>query len=44
MKNYIPIVELRDEQYGGPQRIRVIDTSKFSALHGEFVKWLKGRK
>lgn len=44
MKTYAPIVELRDEQYGGPQRIRVIDTSKFSTLHTEFVKWLKTKK
>ncbi|MDE1865257.1 MAG: hypothetical protein KGH94_01295 [Candidatus Micrarchaeota archaeon] len=44
MKSYTPIVELRDEQYGAPQRIRVIDTSKFSVLHAEFVKWLKEKK
>jgi hypothetical protein len=44
MKNYAPIAELRDEHYGATQKIRVIDTSKFSVLHNEFVKWLKDKK
>lgn len=45
MKAYTPILELKDEQYGaGSQKIRVIDTSKFSSLHSEFVEWLKTRK
>jgi hypothetical protein len=44
MDRYAPIVELRDEQYGAAQKIRVIDTSKFSSLHADFVKWLKDNK
>jgi hypothetical protein len=44
MKSYIPIVELKDEHYGATQKIRVIDTSKFSALHGEFIRWLKEKR
>lgn len=44
MANYTPIVELKDEQYGAAQKIRVIDTSKFSSLHNDFVKWLKEKK
>jgi hypothetical protein len=45
MKDYTAIVELKDEQYGGtPQKIRVLDTSKFSGIHTEFVKWLKSKK
>ncbi len=43
MKDYEPIVQLNDEQYNATMKIRVIDTSK-SALHAEFVKWLKTKK
>jgi hypothetical protein len=45
MSKYAPIVELKDEQYGaGSQKIRVLDTSKFSGIHAEFIKWLKTKK
>jgi hypothetical protein len=44
MDNHQPVVELRDEQYGGAQKIRVIDTTAFSTLHKDFVEWLKTRK
>jgi len=40
MKNYEPVVVLNDEQYKGSMYIRVFDTTK-SALHVEFMKWLK---
>lgn len=43
MKSYQPVLELNDEQYKQTLKIRVIDTSK-SNLHGEFIKWLQGRK
>ncbi|MGC8651728.1 MAG: hypothetical protein ACP5UH_00540 [Candidatus Micrarchaeia archaeon] len=43
MKKYDPVLELNDEQYKAILKIRVIDTSK-SALHAEFVKWLKSRR
>ncbi len=43
MKNYQEIIELNDEQYKAIMRIRVLDTSK-SALHTDFVKWLKSSK
>lgn len=42
MKSYQPILELHDAQYGGggPQKIRVLDTSK-SAIHKDVVAFLK---
>ena len=40
MKDYDEVVVLNDEHYNGSMKIRVIDTSK-SALHSDFVKWLK---
>jgi hypothetical protein len=43
MKKYEPVVELNDEQYKAVLKIRVIDTSK-SALHSEFIKWLKSKR
>lgn len=43
MKAYQPILELHDEQYSATPKVRVIDTSK-SALHGDFIRWLKSQK
>jgi hypothetical protein len=43
MKDYQPIVELKDEQYNATMKIRVIDTSR-SGLHAEFIKWLKAKR
>ncbi len=37
---YAPVLELNDEHYSGPQKVRAIDTSR-SELHLEFIKWLK---
>lgn len=44
MRDYQPVLEFNDDQYKsmGAYKVRVIDTSK-SALHAEFVKWLKKR-
>ncbi len=43
MDKYKPVVELKDENYGGQgQRIRIIDTSA-SSLHMELAKWLKDK-
>jgi hypothetical protein len=43
MKKYEPIVELNDESYKATMHIRVLDTSR-SALHTDFIKWLKSKK
>ena len=43
MKKYEPVVELNDELYKAVLKIRVIDTSR-SALHSEFIKWLKSKR
>ncbi len=43
MNNYIPILELVDNDLKSTFKIRNIDTSK-SKLHKEFIKWLKSRK
>ncbi|MDE1810696.1 MAG: hypothetical protein KGH66_01495 [Candidatus Micrarchaeota archaeon] len=43
MKEYKPVLDLKDQNYGGELKIRVIDTSK-SALHSEVAKWLKIKK
>ncbi len=41
MDRYSPVLELKDENYGGQaQKIRIIDTSA-SALHTDITKWLK---
>ncbi len=39
MKEYKPVLELNDENYGNKIKIRVIDTS-FSQTHKDFVSWL----
>ncbi len=38
--DYSSMLELKDEDYGGTAKVRVIDTSA-SNLHKEFIKWLK---
>jgi hypothetical protein len=43
MKGYEEVLSLNDEQYKATMHIRVLDTSK-SALHAEFIKWLKSKK
>ena len=43
MKKYQEIIDLNDESYKATMHIRVLDTSK-SALHSEFIKWLKNLK
>lgn len=43
MKEYVQVLELNDEHYGGPMKIRIIDTSN-SELHQSFTKWLKDNK
>ncbi len=43
MEKYKPVLELKDENYQAQVKVRVIDTSR-SALHKEFVKWIKARK
>jgi hypothetical protein len=43
MKTYEPVISLNDEQYKATMHIRVIETGK-SALHTEFIKWLKNKK
>ncbi len=43
MDRYAPVLELNDEHYSGPLKIRVIDTSN-SQLHKELIKWLKTKK
>ena len=41
MKDYKPVLELKDQNYGGELKIRVIDTGS-SSLHTDVAKWLKG--
>ncbi len=41
LEEYSPILELKDENYGGTAKVRVINTSKSSPLHNDFVNWLK---
>ncbi|MCL5007644.1 MAG: hypothetical protein M1562_00090 [Candidatus Marsarchaeota archaeon] len=43
MRGYSPIMDLKDENYGGTAKVRVIDTSN-SELHQDFARWLKKRK
>ncbi len=43
MDKYMPVLELNDEHYSGPLKVRVIDTSN-SALHKELIKWLRSAK
>ena len=40
MKDYQPVLSLSEEEYKATMNVRIIDTS-FSALHQEFVAWLK---
>jgi hypothetical protein len=40
MYDYVPLIELNDDQYKATLKIRVIDTSK-SELHKDFVKWIR---
>jgi hypothetical protein len=42
LDKYKPVLELKDENYGQAQKIRIIDTSA-SALHIELTKWLKAQ-
>ncbi|MDE1856733.1 MAG: hypothetical protein KGH98_01470 [Candidatus Micrarchaeota archaeon] len=42
-KSYEEVMELNDEAFSPKLKVRVIDTSA-SALHNDFVKWLKTRK
>ena len=44
IKEYSQIMEVKDENYpGGSLKVRVINMSK-SALHRDFIKWLKVSK
>ncbi len=43
MRDYRSVLELKDQNYGGDLKVRVIDTSS-SALHNELARWLKDRK
>ncbi len=43
MKDYNPVIELKDESYPAPISVRVMDMRK-SELHCDFVKWLKKQK
>lgn len=43
-EEYHPIMELKDENYGGTAKVRVINTSKSSSLHNDFISWLKKHK
>jgi hypothetical protein len=43
LDKYQEILDLNDESYKALMHIRVLDTSK-SALHSEFIKWLKSQK
>jgi hypothetical protein len=40
MEKYQPIISFESEEYKSTMNVRVIDTSA-SALHREFIKWLK---
>ncbi|MDE1860268.1 MAG: hypothetical protein KGH72_00960 [Candidatus Micrarchaeota archaeon] len=40
LPEYTPILPLHDDEYKSTLNVRVIDTS-FSALHQDFIKWLK---
>lgn len=44
LDNFSSILELTDENYGGTVKIRIIDTSKSSSLHSDFIDWLKKHK
>ena len=43
MPQYKPVITMEAEEYKASMSVRVIDTEK-SAVHREFVKWLKTKK